>query len=300
MTVPNLPAGGASTNVSSSGPGFIPGTGRLDIYNLGELGDPQIGYPIMFDSATQPQGPRNSRGGVRNGEQGPVRSIAQPDAATPVTLTPLQMMDNMTLWGSENPALLLSLRTKLYARGFYGNSFNAANLDPLRTAVGDTDFRALGDAIRGYYAYTNAKATTGDSNLLSFNAWLAPKDKSGQDVSVGPDTGGGSSAGTAVAPQYDLAQAQSTGDAQAQSLLGRSVTSDQAGQLQGALNDNSAGLFAQGQHDNPSSFARSWLVSNNMDEYKSHQATGFMNAFLNLLSPNAAAPVATGDVAVGK
>jgi hypothetical protein len=155
------------------------------------------------------------------------------------------------------------------------------------------DGKALADAITGYMQggdmsklgtfeeYVKQQAAQGAANGLDLNQPDGPGDKK-------------------TAPQYTLATAQATGDQVAQNELGHSLTSGQAGTLQGALNDNSAGAFANGQNDDPSSFARNWMVENNMTEYKAHQATAYMNAFLNLIGGSGtAANVGVGDVAVG-
>jgi hypothetical protein len=159
---------------------------------------------------------------------------------------------------------------------------------------GTSDAAALKDAITGYMQGGDA------SRMMTFEEYVKQASAQGAANGLDENQPGGPGTAKAQAPQYTLATAQDKGDAVAQAELGHSLTSDQAGTLQGALNDNSAGAFANGQNDDPSSFARNWLVQNNMTEYKAHQATAYMNAFLNLIGGSGtAANVGVGDVAVG-
>lgn len=293
--------------IETGGPKIIPGTdsngqgGRYDIYNLVGMFGGNFNRPIMMDPeqrTVRTPGTHNRAAdenrGMPTGDPG---HAVQREFA--VNLTPLQMMDNLARWGVENPDALLSLREALYSRGFYGDSKNALNLDPRRTAVGENDFKALGEAMKGYYAYSDAVVNSnGKSPLLSFNQWLSGQAPNGAGP-VGPISGGGSGDSTPPpAPTYELATAQALGDQNAQNLLGHSLAGGQAEQLQAALNTDSATRYAEQQNDDPTAFAKQWLVDNNMDEYKQHQATSYMNTFLNLIGGNGtAAHTAVGDVA---
>jgi hypothetical protein len=161
---------------------------------------------------------------------------------------------------------------------------------------GKLDADALKSALEGYLQGGDVSKMMTFEEYVRQNAQQGAANGLDQNQPGGPGTG----TGTAVAPQYTLATAQSKGDVVAQAELGHSLTSGQAGDLQGAMNDNSAGAFANKQNDDADSFARNWLVQNNMTEYKSHQATAYMNAFLNLIGGSGtAANVGVGDVAVG-
>jgi hypothetical protein len=313
VTTPN-PSGSSQVGVQTGGPGLLPATdgataSYADMYGLVGMLGTDFARPVFFDTQSVLGVPDNPEDATM-GPGGQDRTRRQ-TGVRPITLTPEQMMDNLAVWGAENPQALLDMREKLYARGLYG-AINAKDLDPRRTAVGTADFKALGEAIKGYYIYLNAKQKAapngGGENTVTFNQWLAPKDASGNPTYVGPAGPGGTPrAPLSLTNQADITAA---GDSQSRQMLGHAM--DASGQ--GALVDqyhgqeqsayDAAGVANGDAYAQPASVqaaARDWVLQNNLPEYAQHQAESFMNAFANMFlsGQSSRAQTSLGDAAVG-
>jgi hypothetical protein len=296
-------SGAPQVGVQTGGPGLIPGSGYLDMYGLVGMLGTDFNKPVLMDSVVNP----GQRGDEVNGPGGQRHQRLTSAYVHPITLTPEQMMDNLSVWGAENPQELLDMRSNLYARGLYGD-INPKDLDPQRTAVGTADFKALGEAIKGYYTYISAKQKAGSNDALTFNQWLAPKDANGNPTFVGP-------AGASPQPRAPLsltntADLNQAGDNVSQQFLGHSQNAGQQTDFANSYHGQEQAAYdAAGVGDGPSyeqpataaDAAREYVLQNNLPEYAQHQAESFMNVFANMfLSGNSArANTSLGDAAVG-
>lgn len=192
-----------------------------------------------------------------------------------------------------------SLQDELNQAGFYTSSNG-----PLLGGGRLTDYQALGAALEQYFREQGDPTTNQNPNPMTFSEFLQNHKTVGNQNGYPGASGPGGGSTTPFNPSSPDVISQQ-GDAMAQSELGHSLNQDQTNSLIGQVQGQEASAFSAGdtylRGVTPQSLAREFIVDNNLPEYASHQAEGFMNVFANMfLGGNSQrANTSLGDVAIG-